>query len=207
MIEKIKVTVNGKEYEYSKDTTLQEIYMEHQLEFRFPIIIARVNGRLKELSSTLSEDCEVEFLDLTSSEGNRVHVNGLIFILLYCINKLYGNGANILVQHSLDKGVYIKTSFKLTEVKLAAIEALVKEVIKKDMPSIAPANNKIPSITSPFILTKLYHKNSDKSTPVKREDCSYSSSIRNFVLLRTTRSIFLMLGRHSSNSRSQSLWV
>lgn len=134
MIEKIKVTVNGKEYEYSKDTTLQEIYMEHQLEFRFPIIIARVNGRLKELSSTLSEDCEVEFLDLTSSEGNRVHVNGLIFILLYCINKLYGNGANILVQHSLDKGVYIKTSFKLTEVKLAAIEALVKEVIKKDMP-------------------------------------------------------------------------
>ena len=86
MIEKIKVTVNGKEYEYSKDTTLQEIYMEHQLEFRFPIIIARVNGRLKELSSTLSEDCEVEFLDLTSSEGNRVHVNGLIFILLYCIN-------------------------------------------------------------------------------------------------------------------------
>ena len=134
MIEKIKVTVNGKEYEYSKDTTLQEIYMEHQTEFRFPIIIARVNGRLKELSSTLSEDCEVEFLDLTSSEGNRVHVNGLIFILLYCINKLYGNGANILVQHSLDKGVYIKTSFKLTEVKLAAIEALVKEVIKKDMP-------------------------------------------------------------------------
>ena len=134
MIEKIKVTVNGKEYEYSKDTTLQEIYMEHQLEFRFPIIIARVNGRLKELSSTLSEDCEVEFLDLTSSEGNRVHVNGLIFILLYCINKLYGNGANILVQHSLDKGVYIKTSFKLTEVKLAAIEALVKEGIKKDMP-------------------------------------------------------------------------
>lgn len=134
MIEKIKVTVNGKEYDYSKDTTLQEIYMEHQLEFRFPIIIARVNGRLKELSSTLSEDCEVEFLDLTSSEGNRVHVNGLIFILLYCINKLYGNGANILVQHSLDKGVYIKTSFKLTEVKLAAIEALVKEVIKKDMP-------------------------------------------------------------------------
>ena len=32
MIDKIKVTVNGKEYEYSKDITLQEIYMEHQVE-------------------------------------------------------------------------------------------------------------------------------------------------------------------------------
>ena len=134
MIEKIKVTVHGKEYEYSKDITLQEIYMEHQIEFRYPIIIAKVNGRLKELSSTLSEDCEVEFLDLTSSEGNRVHINGLVFMLVYCINKLYGNGANILVQHSLDKGLFIKTSFKLTEVKLDNIETLMKEVIKKDMP-------------------------------------------------------------------------
>ena len=134
MIEKIKVTVHGKEYEYSKDITLQEIYMEHQIEFRYPIIIAKVNGRLKELSSTLSENCEVEFLDLTSSEGNRVHINGLVFMLVYCINKLYGNGANILVQHSLDKGLFIKTSFKLTEVKLDNIETLMKEVIKKDMP-------------------------------------------------------------------------
>ena len=134
MIEKIKVTVNGKECEYSKDITLQEIYMEHQVEFRYPIIIARVNGRLKELSSTLTEDCEVEFLDLTSSEGNRVHINGLVFMLVYCVNKLYGNGAKILVQHSLDKGLFIKTSFKLTEVKLDNIETLMKEVIKKDMP-------------------------------------------------------------------------
>lgn len=134
MIEQIKVTINDKEYIYSKDITLQEIYMEHQVEFKYPIVIARVNGRLKELTSTLSEDCKVEFLDLTSSEGNRVHVNGLIFILIYCINKLYGNGANMIVQHSLDKGVYIKTSFKLTEVKLDAIETLAKEVIKKDMP-------------------------------------------------------------------------
>ena len=134
MIEKIKVTVNGKEYEYSKDITLQEIYMEHQVEFRYPIIISKVNGRLKELSSTLTEDCEVEFLDLTSSEGNRVHINGLVFMLVYCVNKLYGNGAKILVQHSLDKGLFIKTSFKLTEVKLDNIETLMKEVIKKDMP-------------------------------------------------------------------------
>lgn len=134
MIEQIKVTINGKKYDYSKDITLQEIYMEHQVEFKYPIIIAKVNGRLKELSSTLSEDCEVQFLDLTSSEGNRVHVNGLVFMLIYCINKLYGNGAKIEVQHSLDKGLFIKTSFKLTEVKLDNIETLMEEVIKKDMP-------------------------------------------------------------------------
>ena len=54
MIEQIKVTVNGKEYDYSKDITLQEIYMEHQIEFKYPILLARVNGRLKELTSTLT---------------------------------------------------------------------------------------------------------------------------------------------------------
>ena len=49
MIETLEITINNKKYNYSKDITLQEIYMEHQGEFRFPIILAKVNNRLKEL--------------------------------------------------------------------------------------------------------------------------------------------------------------
>lgn len=134
MIETIKVNINGQEYNYSKDITINEIYKEHQSKYKYPIILAKVNGRLKELSAQLTDDSTIEFIDLTVKEGNRVHVNGLIFVLQYAVKKIYGPGANILVQHSLDKGVYIQTTFKLTEEKLENIKLVMKEIIKKDIP-------------------------------------------------------------------------
>ena len=134
MIETIKVNINGQVYNYSKDITINEIYKEHQSKYKYPIILAKVNGRLKELSAQLTDDSTIEFIDLTVKEGNRVHVNGLIFVLQYAVKKIYGPGANILVQHSLDKGVYIQTTFKLTEEKLENIKLVMKEIIKKDIP-------------------------------------------------------------------------
>ena len=134
MIESIEVTIKDKKYKYSRGITLQEIYMEHQESHKYPIIIARVNNRLRELTYSLKDNCEVEFLDLTSKEGNRVHVNGLTFVMLYAVKKLYGKGANVLAQHSLDKGIYFQSSFKLTEEKLEAIKTEMKTIIKKDMP-------------------------------------------------------------------------
>ena len=134
MIDTIEIVIKGKTYTYSKNITLQEIYMEHQDTHRYPIVLAKVNNRLRELSYKLTESCTVEFLDLTSCEGNRAHVNGLIFVLLYAVKKIYGKGANVMVRHSLDKGVYVQTSFKLTEEKLATIKETMKEIIKKDLP-------------------------------------------------------------------------
>ena len=134
MIETIEIIIRGKKYKYSKNITLQEIYKEHQETHQYPIIIAKVNNRLRELSYKLTEDCTVEFLDLTSYEGSRVHISGLIFVLLYVVKKLYGKDADIRVRHSLDKGIYIQTTFKLTEEKLARIKETMKEIIEKDLP-------------------------------------------------------------------------
>ena len=87
MIDTIEVTINGKTYKYTKDITLQEIYAEYQGEHKYPILLARVDNRLRNLTYQLKENCNVEFLDLTTSEGNRVHVNALTFILLYAVKR------------------------------------------------------------------------------------------------------------------------
>ena len=54
MIETIEVIVNKKKHIYNKDTSLYEMAKDFQGEFRFPIILAKVGNRLKELSSTIS---------------------------------------------------------------------------------------------------------------------------------------------------------
>ena len=45
MIDTIEVTINGQKFKYSKNVTLQEIYIEHQEKHQYPILIARVNNR------------------------------------------------------------------------------------------------------------------------------------------------------------------
>lgn len=134
MIETVSVKINGKTYKYSKGITLLEIANEVEKDRKHPILLAKINNGYKELSSPITENCEIEFLDLSSREGNRCHVNGLVYMLVYAVKKLYGQKEDINVQRSLDKGLYIETSFRLTETKLANIKECVKALIKADIP-------------------------------------------------------------------------
>lgn len=134
MIETIEVKINNKIFKYSKGITVSEILTEHKQDYKYPIILAKINNRLRELSEKIEENSIIEFLDLTTPEGNRAHINGLILVLLYAVNTLYGKKSKIRVEHSLDKGIYIKTDFKLTEQKLSQIKLIMKEIIKKDLP-------------------------------------------------------------------------
>ncbi len=134
MIETIDVRINNKIYNLSKGMTLEEISKEFIKDFKYPIILAKVNNRLKELTETVTENSTIEFMDLTSRQGNRTHISGLTYILIYAVKRLYGEDANIIVQHSLDKGIYIKTNFKLTEAKLKNIKETMKSIVASDMP-------------------------------------------------------------------------
>ncbi len=134
MIELVEVNINNKKYKYNKDTTLQEIAKEFQSNFSYPILLAKINNTIKELTSPIKKDATIEFLDLTDREGNRCHINCLTYIMLYAVKKLYGPSADIRVRHSLDKGLYIETTFKLTENKVELIKDMMKSIIKADMP-------------------------------------------------------------------------
>lgn len=134
MIEIIKVIIDNRNYKISKDTTLLELSSEFQKNFKYPIILAKVNGHIKELTTKVTADSKIEFLDLTSKEGNRTHISGLTYVLIYAIKKLYGKNANAMVLHSLDKGIYIETNFDLTANKIKAIKDKMNSIIKSAMP-------------------------------------------------------------------------
>lgn len=134
MIETSEIKVNGHKYQVSKGVTLEELASQFQKDYRYPILLAKVNNVLKELTTEITHQANIEFLDLTSREGNRTHISGLTYVLIYAIKKLYGKNADALVQHSLDKGIYIETNFKLTSSKVAAIKEEMQKIVDSDMP-------------------------------------------------------------------------
>ena len=133
MDETIKITVNNKEYEFFKGISLEEISKLFQKESKYPIILGKVNGKLKELTYQLVNNSKVEFLDLTSNEGNRTHISGLTFVMVYAVKSLYGRNADITIQHSLDKGIYIESNFDLNEEKVLQIKAEMIKIIESDL--------------------------------------------------------------------------
>lgn len=134
MLDTIKLIINEKEYEYSSGITLEEVSKDFSKEYKYPILLAKVNNRIRELNEIVTEDCTIEFLDLTSREGNRTHISGLTYLLVYAVRKLYGLSANVTIQHSIDKGLYIETNFKITEAKTDSIKEEMKGLAAADIP-------------------------------------------------------------------------
>ena len=133
MIEDVKVTINGKEEIVSRGTTLLQLSKEYQKDYRFPIILASVNNIYKELSYVVNDPCGITFFDLNSKIGNRAHIAGLTFLLVVAVKEIFGLDANIKVMHSLDKGIYIKTTFPLTETILKSIARKMLKLVEMDL--------------------------------------------------------------------------
>ena len=85
MIETLEIKVNGHKYQVSKGVTLEELASQFQKDYRYPILLAKVNNVLKELTTEITHQANIEFLDLTSREGNRTHISGLTYVLIYAI--------------------------------------------------------------------------------------------------------------------------
>ena len=130
----LSVTVKYKDnkYVYPNGISLLDISKDFQKEFSEKIIIARVNGLLTELNQNIFNNCTVEFHDRTSIIGNKVYESGLLFILIKAFKDV--DGARVVVEHSIDKGVYIKSDKKITEAKLEKIKERMDELIKSDFP-------------------------------------------------------------------------
>ena len=133
MIEDVKVTINGKEEIVPRGITLLQLSKEYQKDYRFPIILASVNNISRELSYVVNDPCGITFYDLNSKIGNRAHIAGLTFLLVVAVKEMFGLDSNLKVMHSLDKGIYIKTSFPITETILKSIARKILKLVEMDL--------------------------------------------------------------------------
>ena len=133
MNELLKVNVMGKDKEIIKGITLLELSKEYKEDFKFEIILAKVDGIYKELNESITKESKIEFLDLTERGASRVYLNGLIYLTIYSYKEIYGSDANIKVNHSIDKGLYINTDRKITKSDIEKLSQKMLEVVEKSL--------------------------------------------------------------------------
>ena len=104
----MKLTILGKTREYEEGTTLFAISKEVQAEYVHPILLAMVNGKLKELRNIPNDGDVVEFVTMATETGIRAYRRGMILVLIKAIYKVLGAECveKVRIEHTIGNGIY-----------------------------------------------------------------------------------------------------
>lgn len=116
-------------------TTLKELSDKHMRDFKYDILIAKVDNDIVELSDTLTKKCKVQFYDRSSTLGHSVYSASANFILILAVRNILGDDAKIIFQHSLDNGIFCQIE------NVNITKSIVKK-IEEEMHRIVEVNYK-----------------------------------------------------------------
>lgn len=129
MYKKYKVTFRGEVFEFEEDTTFKEISESFKKYYKYEILVAKVDNDIVDLSEKLKKSCTIDFFDRSYQIGQSVYTNSVIFMLVLAVKNLFGEDVSVVVEHSMDHGVYCSfKNFTLDNKKLDLIYDEMKNI-------------------------------------------------------------------------------
>jgi len=128
---------SGDTKEVAKGVSLLELSREYTDRYTSTIVAGKVDNDIKELNYELNQDCMVEFIDLTHSDGFRIYQRSLCFVLIKAVNDLFPD-RKVVIQHSISKGLYceVQGNGELNEKEVRLIEKRMGELVDAAIPFI-----------------------------------------------------------------------
>lgn len=134
LTENIKIRIGDTILEVSKNSTLLEISKMVENKLDHEIVLAKVNGSYCELYKTANDNDVIEFCDLTDPTGNKVYLSGLILLVKYAFNEVFGKKNRPIVKYSADKALCFDTTSKIKKEDLEKVEVKMKELVEANLP-------------------------------------------------------------------------
>ena len=132
---KIRIRNNGSTIEVPIGSTLEEIYESSGLSMSYGPISAHVNNKVEGMHYRAYKQKEVEFLDVTSSSGNRAYTRTLFFVLCKAAHELF-KPCKVAIDIPVSNGYYVNLSIgrPVTLDDAGAIRRRMQEIIDAAMP-------------------------------------------------------------------------
>lgn len=130
----INVKIGESNYKYKKGVILEDIAKDLSSNYKGIITLGKIDNKLKDLSTELNKDCNLEFIDTTIADGMRVYTRTLSFIFIKACEELYPN-CKVTIEHSLSNGLYCEVKIgkrNLDDEILDNIKAQVKSIIDRN---------------------------------------------------------------------------
>ena len=132
---KILVLNNGKTVEVPLGANLEEVYQLSGLQMKYGPISAHVNNKVEGMHFRVYKQKQVEFLDVTSSSGNRAYTRTLFFVLCKAAHELF-NPCKVAIDIPVSNGYYVNLNIgrPVTLDDAGAIRRRMQEIIDAAMP-------------------------------------------------------------------------
>ena len=101
------IKADGKSLEYENAVKLSDIAKDVYGDDNGKLL-AKVNGKLKELWKKVSEDAEIVFYDINSSDGARTYERGMLFLFIKSVHDVYDKSevTGVNCEYSIGNGIF-----------------------------------------------------------------------------------------------------
>ena len=141
----IKVHACGKTREYPEGTPLFTVAEEFQPEFQEDILLARVNGKLKELHKTLTKESQIEFLTFQDPVGKKTYERSAVFVMLKAFYDVIPREKikKVQMDFALGNGIYgeLEGDVALTEELLDQVKEQMHVLVERKLPIVKRSVN------------------------------------------------------------------
>jgi len=116
-------------------SNLEEIFRMTGLTMEFGPMLAHVNNKVEGMHYRVYNSKEVEFLDITTSSGQRAYTRTLFFVLCKAVHDLY-NMSKVSIDIPVSNGYYVDLNFDrpVTLDDAGRIRRRMQEIIDAAMP-------------------------------------------------------------------------
>lgn len=121
---------------YPGGTVYEAIAREWQSRYPATIVLAVVNGRLRELHHTLEEDAEIRFITMAETTGIQTYHRSAVLLLTKAFYDVAGRVDKLVVDFSVSKGYYVEAAgdFIVEEELLRKVESRMRDLVALDLP-------------------------------------------------------------------------
>lgn len=132
------VSIGEEVREYPSGTTFLQIAQEYQHRYEYDILLVSMNGKLRELHKTVSQDCTLEFITGKEKPGIQTYHRSVTLLMLKAFYEVIGAGQieKVSVEFSVGKGYFIqpKGSFTLTGEILELVKEKMHDYAEQKLP-------------------------------------------------------------------------
>ena len=137
MNDQITVFINGEEKSYMDGTSYLAAAKEYQKQYAHDIVLATVDGKLKELNKRMANGERITFVTVADSMGFSAYRRSMILLLLKAIRQVCGEeqADRVWIHFAVSEGLYVTLRGQkgVTAKFLHEVKAAMKELVKRDI--------------------------------------------------------------------------
>lgn len=135
---KYRVQIDGNSYTYDEGTTFEKIANDFQDRYEHRIVLGCEGYRLFELKKTLKRDCELKFITIGDSIGNKTYKRSMCLMMVKAIHDIcnHDHSCKVRIDFSVDKGYYctVAGNVEVNEDFLSRVRKRMLEMVAAKMP-------------------------------------------------------------------------